>query len=139
MVRNALAGPKNNHMLQNEMGMGKYSLRYHTHTFSWLCTRKMIKETQLNFEKGCFLGLNCLTIRRPRNTPEEISVWQSDAALCNISALFAKSSVILMPFFEDSKHCAEILNYTLETQRRIQNDVSSVCLYVTVIYHQNEI
>ena len=44
-----------------------------------------------------------------------------------------------MPFFEDSKHCAEILNYTLETQRRIQNDVSSVCLYVTVIYHQNEI
>ena len=32
MVKDSLAYLKNNQMAKNEMGMGKYSLRYHTHT-----------------------------------------------------------------------------------------------------------
>ena len=60
IVRNALAGPKHNHMTKNEMEMGKYSLIYHKHKISRLCMRKMIKGTQLNFKKGYFIKLNCL-------------------------------------------------------------------------------
>ena len=65
MVKNGLANPKNNHIAKNEMGMGKYSLRYHTHKISRLCTRKSINGTQLNFKK-CFMELNCLAIKRHR-------------------------------------------------------------------------
>lgn len=43
MVKDALAGPKNNYMTKNEREMGKYSLRYHTHKLSRLYARKMIK------------------------------------------------------------------------------------------------
>ena len=43
MIKIALASPKNNQMAKNEMGMGKYSLRYHTHKISGLHARKMIK------------------------------------------------------------------------------------------------
>ena len=32
--KNTLAGPKNNRMGKNEMGMGKYSPRYHAHKIS---------------------------------------------------------------------------------------------------------
>ena len=67
MVKNTLAGPKNNHMAKNEMGMGKYSLRYHSHKISRLYTKNMIKGTQLKFKKGCFMGLNCLAIKRQKN------------------------------------------------------------------------
>ena len=66
MVENTLAGRENNHMAENEMGMGKYSLRYYAHKISRLYQRKMIKGTQLNFKKGYFIELNCLAIQRHR-------------------------------------------------------------------------
>ena len=43
MVKNALAGPKNNYVTKNEREMRKYCLRYHTHKISRLYARKMIK------------------------------------------------------------------------------------------------
>ena len=58
MVKNALAGPKSNHMAKNDMEICKYSLKYHAHKTARLCATKMIKETQLNFKKGIF----CLAI-----------------------------------------------------------------------------
>ena len=64
MVKNALADSEKNHIAKNEMGMGKYSLWYHTHKMSRLSTRTMIKGTQLNFKKECFIELNCLAIKR---------------------------------------------------------------------------
>ena len=64
MVKNALADSKNNHIAKNEMEMGKYSLWYHAHKISRLSVRTMIKGTQLNFKKECFIELNCLAIKR---------------------------------------------------------------------------
>ena len=66
MVKNTLAGAKNNHMAKIEMEMGEYSVRYHAHKISRFCARKMIEGTQLNFKKGCFMDLNCLAIKRHR-------------------------------------------------------------------------
>ena len=43
--KNALAGPKDNHMAKNEMGIGKYSLRYHTHQFKALCKKNDKRNT----------------------------------------------------------------------------------------------
>ena len=45
MVKNGLASPKNNHIAKNEMGMGKYSLRYHTHNFKTLHKKNDKKDT----------------------------------------------------------------------------------------------
>ena len=76
------------------------------------------------------------------NNQEEVS-FQSNAALFNIcqkSALFAKSSVILRhfyvilrhfwvklskkcPFFENSRRCPEILNYTMVKYLLLDIDV----------------
>ena len=64
MVKNALVGPKNNHMAKNEVGMGTVSGV--AHKISKLFARKMIKGTQLNFRKRCFMELNCLAIKRHR-------------------------------------------------------------------------
>ena len=47
-----MAGPKNNHMAKNDMGMGKYSLNYYIHKISRLCAKKMINGTH---KKGCFI------------------------------------------------------------------------------------
>ena len=63
MVKNALAGPKNNCVTKNEREMRKYSLRYHTQNFKAL-RKKNDKGTQLNFKKGCFMEQNCLAIKR---------------------------------------------------------------------------
>ena len=51
MVKDALAGPKNNYMTKNEREMGKYSLRYHTHKLSRLYARKMIKAHSWTLKK----------------------------------------------------------------------------------------
>ena len=37
--KNTLASPKNNQIAKNEMGMGKYSLRYHTQNVKALCQK----------------------------------------------------------------------------------------------------
>ena len=41
--------------------------------FLRLCARKMIKGTQLNFEKRCFIELNCLAIKRHERIQNDVS------------------------------------------------------------------
>ena len=58
MVKNNVADPKNNHIAKNDMGMGKYSLRYHIHKISRFCAKKMINGTH---KKGCFIEAKLLS------------------------------------------------------------------------------
>ena len=74
MVKDSLAYLKNNQMAKNEMGMGNYSLRYHTHKISRLYARKIIKGAQLNFKKGCFMELNCLAIKIHKRIYNDVSI-----------------------------------------------------------------
>ena len=61
MVKNVLAGPKNNHMAKNEVVIGKYSLRYHAHkNFKALC-EKNDKRDIVDLYKRMFYGAKLLS------------------------------------------------------------------------------
>ena len=65
MVKIALASPKNYQMAKNVMGMGKYSLKYHTHIhthkISRFHARKMMIKDTVELSERMFYGAKLLS------------------------------------------------------------------------------